>query len=430
MRGRLTLGLLMAACIAATGQAQAQGPQQGFARVNPQTTAASYHAPDPGYPPYIGSGPQGYFEASGHLVPPQPDSPLGPNFFRLLDINRPRMSFRLDYLNWNIESPGNNILGAPTLLTNDLRVPSPLEVPQGSGNQIGIVTAPTLDNISLDSISGIRGTLASPLAYGTFEVEAFALRETDDFVKARTIPSLSNGPDTALVIQPFLLNGAVGESILIYDQAYKATYASDYWGTQANFIWDGFDTGHGLVFKQLFGFRYVSLEEQLLQEGVYSAPDPADATMRINVDSSIVSTTTNHLLGPQIGLRIQYDTPRLTFGVTPKVMLGWNSHSAEVSTTNLLTATEGRVSTLEKETDLGWLFELGVSAKVHVSRCWSLYVSYDLLVNGHVTRPEDNIVYNLLLPVGAVNPTNDVRVNSAFSNVIVQGVSVGSEFRF
>src|SRR4029079_10073247 len=83
--------------------------------------------------------------------------------------------FRLEYLNWDISDPGNNILGSATNLTTDPTVPF-IKTNPVTGTAFNVV-APTLQGVLTNDNNGIRATFGMPItSAGTFETSVFSLQ--------------------------------------------------------------------------------------------------------------------------------------------------------------------------------------------------------------------------------------------------------------
>lgn len=116
--------------------------------------------------------------------------------------------FRVDYLNWSVSDPGNNLIGSDTAILglddlspnslNDALYPSdPLEPyvfqpfrdpltafqisdPGTLNSSLIAVVQPSLQDVRIDSNNGIRGTFGVPvLNFGTFEASIFALQNSN-----------------------------------------------------------------------------------------------------------------------------------------------------------------------------------------------------------------------------------------------------------
>jgi hypothetical protein len=230
--------------------------------------------------------------------------------------------------------------------------------------------------------------------------------------------------------------------VLVYDQGFKSSFSSQIWGSQANWVFDGDNLDEGLQIRPLIGFRYINLRERLDQGGNYTFIDNSGPSGPVLViaDRRITSDVDNNVFGPQIGLRSELVHRWFTVGVEPKVMLGLNSYRTNVTAERILSPTEATSSTGTRKTDFGAAFELGVYGKIHVHPNFSLFVGYNLLWAGHVTRPYDNIAYdvrettvidnNTVPPTVTTTRSSNIHEETRFSDIVTQGLTVGGEYRF
>ena len=120
-------------------------------------------------------------------------------------------------------------------------------------------------------------------------------------------------------------------------------------------------------------------------------------------------------------------TQWFTIGADPRVMVGVNQFASSVDSSD---PTIGNSSDPIADDPL------------HGRRCHStcmprfpihdqvkLYFAYNLIGTGNISRPQQQIDYNVNESSGGVF-TNDIHLSLAHSDFIVQGFSVGLEFNF
>lgn len=322
---------------------------------------------------------------------------------------------RTEYLNWSTSQPGDSLMGAPVLGNPNPRLPFVATDPFGGILGVGIV--PSADPFQLDSNNGFRGTLGATLMSGpTFEVSAFVL--------APTTSSFTYGnllPQGLLVGNSTFVNGQLANNIEFYNDFYQATYRSQVWGGEANFIIDYDPTGW-IQLQPMLGFRYVSLHEVMHQRGNFR-----DQILLFDTTTDIDSQTYNNLFGPQIGFRTEFVWNRFAVGVEPKLALTANSMIARVSTTHFRSVSDPEVNTQQSFTGFSPLFEVGFYARIPITRYGSLRVGYNIMYLSRVTRPEDNIYYN---DNGPLPTLPDVVVSASRHDISLQGLTIGAEFRW
>ena len=355
------------------------------------------------------------------------DSPLS----KSLENSFRHAFFRTEYLLWSISDPGKVVLGAPLLSGADPR--DPINVPvndRTTGTPIGLGVVPTLDSFQLKGLNGFRGTFGMPVGPGTFEASAFVFQTSStrmnltDSIKA--VDPADPFSVATFVAQPVLLQGALSATSLVYDDSYQAVLKTSVWGTEANYVFAPPNAGAGdfITFSPLVGIRYFNFRESLNQTGVYEFNDGINPVRPVT--SRIDASTVNNSYGPQIGLRTEMTISRLTVGAEPKMMLGLNSYKANLFTQNILSDTEPVLNIHDKETKFGPLADLKLYSRFALTQNLHVFASYNLLWAGMLTRPYNNIVYNTSAVTGAGAFHQNIRTTDA----VLQGLSVGAEFRY
>jgi hypothetical protein len=264
------------------------------------------------------------------------------------------------------------------------------------------------------------------------------------------LPTPSNPNDPTIPNPPLNQPIARGDNLRIiyavrdpvtgeYVPTYQGLLSTEVWGAEGNFIAAYWDAGSPLQIQPLIGFRYVNFQESLRQGGAYTftAIDPNTNQLTFtNVNRQINSATNNNLYGPQIGLRAELVNKWFSLGVQPKVMLGLNSYSADLQTLNVLRPNDRNQSLTLNDETFGVVGDLHVYSRVRLTEHLNVFVGYNFLWLGLLTRPADNIVYNARSINPAVDPVSendlesDFQLNPSFSGSILQGLSVGGELRF
>lgn len=425
-------------------------------------------AQPPGYPPTDGGVVPAGWKSSGYpppyALPPGPNGPGNTTFVELPDDkgfayegspfdaalkNTFRSgSLRLEYLLWDISNPGRNILGAD-VQSPDVNQPDPTQpfdflIP-GQLNQTRAV-APSLANVNTNDNNGIRGTYVLPFVNGSLEASVFGLQ-----VSHRAVPipteNIIDVNDTDLDLEftdsinaigaiytPLLINGVIplGGLGLVWDQGYRAELKTRVWGTEGNWVGNALDPGSPLQLSPIFGIRMVQFAEDLRQSGAYNfSVTAADGTVTTSVvQRRISSTTDNYIFGPQLGFRSELVSKWVTFGAQPKLVLGVNSYKAAIQTQNILSPTDPNQVLEEKNTTFGILGDLEVYSKVHIRPHFNLFVAYNLMWAGLITRPAENIIYNVGGAVGGAGRQSDFQMDVNYSGALLQGLSVGGELTY
>lgn len=367
-----------------------------------------------------------YVDANGRVVNRQEYDP------NAWDSNRPiekaleyvfgEAQFRFDYLDWQLDMPGNASLGAPVSGVQNTR--EPFEVfDRVTGASRGNAIVPTLDTLSLRDVPGMRGMMTLPYKDFSLEVNAFFTGQTGDSV------TLDPSRLGTLVATTLTVNGSPAtDGALIYDQLFTADLTSQLWGAEGNILLAdplGHTMYNGLILnlEPLVGFRYLQLDEMLHQQGT----DTNAGTISPALTSVINSTTINNIYGPTLGIRIEARSKFLTFGVQPKITFALNDYSAAVYTADLFAAGETPTITRIEEIDYTALFEFNAYLKWHVTESCNIHVGYDYMFASRVARPYKAIRYDSIRLSGTNAP--NVRVQRDLDDFFLQGLTVGAEFR-
>ncbi len=433
MFGRMSFGSLFVLALLAPGVCWAQagyGPGPAYGPTGPM--ASPYQGQ---YAPQFAGAPApngGYQRTIFEEIPDDrgwlfDDSPLS----KSIENSFRHAFFRAEYLLWDFDDPGAVALGAPLFSGLDPRVPANVLVnDRVTGAPIGLGIVPTLDAFSMNGNNGFRGTFGIPVGPGAFEASAFVFATNStrqDLTDQITAVDPDDPFDTATyVAQPILVEGAPSIDSLVYTDSYQSLLKTGIWGTEANYIFDAPNVGAGdfVTFSPLIGVRYFNFRESLDQTGVYQFSD--DLINFRPVTSRIDSATVNNSYGPQIGFRSELTISRLTVGAEPKMMLGLNTYKATLFTQNILSDTEPDLNVVDHKTTFGPLADLKLYSRFALSQNLNVFASYNLLWAGQVTRPFDNIVYNTSVITGAGAFSQNVHT----SDIVLQGLSVGAEFRY
>ena len=319
--------------------------------------------------------------------------------------------FRVEWMQWNLEGPGNVLLGAPdTLNTN-----RPREFFSVGGNDVARVE--DLDSLRFSDLNGIRGSFGFPTHCGLFEANVWALEEGDDEQISPDLPSVFQGTFIATTVT---FNGDVTDAVRVYDVNFEAKYRSNVWGANAMFVFDEAPNVAGFSISPLVGFGYLSLREDLTQTGELSNP---------SFVSVINSETKNDIYGPKAGMRAEFRHEYCVVGLQTSMLVGANSYHANVESIAFTDALDPRFTTSSDQTTFSAMHEAGVYARVHVRDFFSLTAGFDVLTAFRVTRPGKNIVYDINATNGVPDSSN-VHVDAEIDQMVMQGLRIGGEFKF
>lgn len=413
-----------------------------------------------------GTGPQTTYEQlPDDLGFGEEDTELG----KLLTNSFKNAWFRAEYLQWSISKPGAVLLGAQIsdgIPVSNATTGGPTVVPLSAGvtfaqtvNSIpGSAQTPSLDGLTIQNSNGFRGTFGMPVASGQFEFSGFTLATNSSTFNGNSLiqpqilanPAVTIGntiggvqpvvgtngqPATnfqaaSFISQALLTNGVqtpfASTAFLNYDVSYQARITTSAWGTEGNYVMDSGDPNSPFQIRPTFGFRYFNFRDRLDQSGQYNQASPTDPTVTNVVTRQINSSATNNLFGPQMGIRAEFVYQRFLIGVEPKLMLGLNAYQTDLSTANVLSSTDPGQSLISRSTTFSPMVDLKGYTNIMLSKNVSAYVAYNFLYAGNVTRSYNDIVYNK----NAITNQSDFSMEKTLSNVVLQGISMGFDFRY
>lgn len=387
------------------------------------------------------SGPQGIFTPRRESWPPRSnqgfEKPPG-KFRSWLEESFDEVWIRAEYLLWDIDSPGENLLGAPLATVADPREQFPIFDFQQPPQQIGVARVPHLGEVDFRRVDGQRITLGVPFRNGGLEFSGFMLREEHGGESAPELPDAANRADVLAGValprpQRFVgtstfLNGQESNVIQLYNSLYQARFDTKTWGYSAHFVpkWGWYyNSAIPLKVQPMIGARYFDLDERLYQIGIFddngiNAPQP--------LVTQIWSDTDNDLYGVEAGARFTWDHPWFTFGFEPKFMAGANKWNARVATNNFSNVADGFQPSEMEGRDFATAIDAAANLRIKVTEHFTLFAAYHLFWAFDVTRPPDNIFYNSVGSISDVRP--DVRVRAVGESFQLRGWSFGGEWRF
>lgn len=438
MAGRFTFIAALVSCLLlgrlASGQEGYDALGASFSGAGPGQFAPGPHYAEPmaGPDAYCPPGAAGGYVGAG-------ESRFGHAFFESVQ----QTWIRAEWLQWDIEAPGRQLMGAPLLAVEDPRRVFQVFDFSVPPNPLAGAYVPDLQPISFKDTNGVRLTFGIPVEFGQFEASAFMMEEAHDtatFAPTGTVSTLALGfpfdftppfIDGVPIVPAVTLleNGQPSNITLLYNEGLTISYESEIWGTEAVFVGDQFPfelaaPERGITARPIIGFRYLDVDERLLHVGGFRDRLVPGAPLLV---STIDSDADNDLYGGILGARLQFDHRWFTLGVEPRVTLGANNYTARVTTSQLRGFFDPTITTVEEETIFSPVLDLTAYARLHLHENFSLHVAYNALWMARVTRPHENIFFNdpgtTLLPPGVV-------VDAEIGELMLEGLSLGGEFRF
>ncbi|MFM9963970.1 MAG: BBP7 family outer membrane beta-barrel protein [Planctomycetaceae bacterium] len=431
MRSRLAVCVLGVWTLLASATAQAQppgtiAPPRIYA---PAPYDASNSWPAFGVPAYdnypnaqvprdgqYGVGPDGLIteQISGDRGFDYEDSPVD----RFLTAAAKSTWIRLEYLPWRFDGPGDSLLGSPVAGETDPSEPFQATI----AGQPATVQIPTTRGLLFPNVQGIRGTVGLPTSAGTLEANFFAFSRTSSGQFLAVAPPSPTAPELQIQFATSTrLNGQISNNLFLYDSSFELFQSTRLFGTEANWVANS-PYENGFVVRPLAGFRYIDFQERLFQRGTFDQQGLLPTPLLSDIDSN----ATNRIYAPQIGMRFEWVDQWFTVGIEPKVAFGINQFDANVRTVRLRSPGDPAVSTTADGSHFAPIGDFSVYGKLHLRDNFSLFVSYQLMVAGGISRPADNIFYN---DNGSAQPAGVV-VSPSFQSMVWQGLTIGGEVRF
>lgn len=342
---------------------------------------------------------------------------------------------RVEYLNWDIEHPGNNLLGAPILGVDDPRDPF---LVQTANNTIGVAESLSTHSVDFQSINGIRGTLGLPFRYGSLEGSIWGLEQGFHQIEDKPFLRDNNVLTPRFVAVGLLSAGQPGTRVLLFDRSFQADYRASAWGSDVNLYYAAKNPRLGLGLQPLAGFRYMNYDESLSMRGVFDNSSGAFDTFGVLADpftSTIRSAVNNNVYSLQVGFKADFKHQFFTLGFEPKLAFGANDYSTRVSTNDLRSFDDPTLdpgpndiddpatNSVTGRTVFSPTVDLGFSAKVHLTNWMHLRAGYNVIWTGNLARADRAIEYN---DNGNINPPAVIARQSTDS-ILIQGLSVGAE---
>ncbi|MBL8814249.1 MAG: BBP7 family outer membrane beta-barrel protein [Planctomycetaceae bacterium] len=421
------------------------------------SVANAQYPPMGGHPPLLQMPRSGYqAPIVNHQIEGDPDlwdeeQPIE----RLFSNVAARSWLRLEFMLWDFRGPGEGFLGPGVTGLNrgvfanqqeGLNVPIDFNDNLNGGVTVGQTLFPTLGGIGDQDLPGIRGTWGVDLVGAEMELSFFGTEQSGDGIshlgiadgriRQRNLVDNTINPDLGTATSPnyaipLTTDGVVQDvaaaNALIFNNSLKFEMESQIWGTELTFLTEKkVPGGAGASWQWLAGARYLSFDEAFNVVGTNGTFDGVNA-MTITQTTNIHATTVNNLYGPEFGGRFALTSKYLTFSVTPRVMFGLNDRTSTVVADPLGL---GAVKTSSDEIDFGTVTQLNLATELHLSPKFSLYAGYDFMWLPRVTRPDDNISFDSVTPVGGGTPVVSVTEHMNLTDFFAQGFSVGATFRY
>lgn len=433
MRSRLVVCVLGFWSLVATGTSQAQQPVPGtiappriYAPAPYDASnswpawgvpAYDYYADAPGrFDPQYGIGPDGLMteQISGDKGFDYEDTPVD----RFLTATAKSMWLRGEYLQWNFEGPGDQLLGSPVAGVVDPSRPFQATI----AGQPATVQIPTTSALRFRNVQGFRGTVGLATNAGTLEANYFVFNrdQSTQFLAVAPAPVLA--PETQVqYATSTLLSGQPSNNLFLYDSSFQVSQNTQMFGAEANWVAKS-PYEQGFVVRPLAGFRFIDFHERLFQRGTFNQQGFLDPPLVSDIDSD----ANNRIYAPQLGLRLEIVNRWLTLGFEPKVAFGVNTYDAMVRTERLRSPGDPAVQTTESGNHFAPIGDFSVYGKLNLRDNFSLFGSYQIMVANGISRPANNIYYN---DNGSANPAAIV-VDAGFQQMVWQGFTIGGELRF
>ncbi len=342
---------------------------------------------------------------------------------------------RVEYLGWDIQQPGNNLLGAPIANVADPRDPFLVQTNSGS---VGVAESLSTNGVDFQAINGIRASVGVPFVYGSLEGSIWGLEDGYHRIQDKPWLRNNNALTPRFIAVGLLSDGQIGNRVLLFDQSFSADYTSSAWGSDVNLFYAAKNPRRGLGFQPLAGFRFLNFDETLSMRGVFDNSSGAYTGFGVIAnpfESKIRSETHNNVYALQVGFRTDFKHEFFTLGFEPKLAFGANDYQTRVTTDNLRSfddptvdpgpddIIDGPTNSVTGRTVFSPTIDLGFTAKVHLTEWFHVNAGYNFIWTGNLARADRAIYYN---DTGLANPPAIV-AQQRTDSVLIQGFTIGGE---
>ena len=351
--------------------------------------------------------------------------------------------FRVDYLHYNFDDPGQQLVGAPQAL-GDPRDPFFVST-TGAGTDL--VQVFDVGSFGLGDNSGVRGTLIVPTGQGDLEMSVWGFEQNGNtLVRGER---LITGGLAETIVRPgisFSLNGALTNDQATVFDTLTIDLQTEVSGAKIDYALKAFSPETALFrVRPVIGFQYLRYREQFGARGPFIGSETIvddlttpfvdesggilGATREFVIDRAIDARIDNNLFAPTLAMRFEAGNEWLTFTAEPKLALAANRRRQKIRQQNFLVFDEitdespGTFSFDEfEETDLEPYFELTAAVEVRVSRRVSLHAGYNVLALTGIGRPTSAIEYDTFGTEGA-----NINLRDQQDEVLLEGFFFGGE---
>jgi len=433
--------LLCVLCICSTGV--------GFAQTVPFWNQGSGYASGPATMMQGGGYAPPQYAPAGYYGPPQPmmtanfEPPLPgsrealvnemvyPDYYgtsnepeereleRFLKYAFDRSWIRLEYLNWNVEDPGNVVVGQDPILDFFGNTTDPRQLDDIFDNSTGFLIgegfAPDLSQVSFNDNSGIRGTFGREDEWGTFVMDFWGIQSASETVDLTS--TLQANQPFFYFTTPLKVDHQLSNFALLADASYAVQVKTGIWGTN---IEGRINTGQwptGMNVQTVVGLNFTQVHSKMHLITGYNNQGTEPLLI-----SSLRSDVQNNLFGPTLGLNANFNISRLSFGIIPKVALT-TARVRRVTATDDLAELGDTFSAKDTDYRFAPILSLNAYAKLRVTDSISLFASWDGMWFSRVGKAPSSIDYNDNLST----PFTDIRPRNNLNSLTVSGISAGAE---
>ena len=405
--------------------------------------AADVHAQGPYAPGPYGFGPAR--QNSGYQMQPI-DRYVGEQFPEVWDDSQPierfltavskRSRLSVEYLHWNFNTAPDGNLGAPIVDVADPTMPFQVFDNLNGGATAGLAVVPQTQNLVLDDVSGVRGTLGVAMNEWTLEGTFFGTEQSDSDLQVFNLQASRVAGTEAIgttlrpnIVTPLLTNAAPSSrtamNAFVYDNSFQASLDSQLWGAEIILLKELYLPHGPFNWQWLSGFRYVNFDEEFAQMGTFNN----GGALAVDRVTQIAGSTINNVYGPQVGGRATLGSEHVVLSVTPRIAFALNDHTSNVATGPLTAANEPVARLTQESIDFTPILEINFKTQVNLSRNFSVYAGYDFFWMFNTSRPTENIVYDSVPgPGGAFTPM--IGQNVSLTDFAAQGLNVGAQFSY
>ena len=177
----------------------------------------------------------------------------------------------------------------------------------------------------------------------------------------------------------------ISAPMILFDDFMHVEYGTELYGADINYMRGVIRHNAPMRIELTAGARYIRLHEELLVTG---------NDLRNQIQPTILSASSNHIFGPSVGVRAEWEYGLLKLGADSRFTAAFNRNNNYVRTDNLFLQNQLPTKSDDDHTDFSPVHELQLYAQVKLTHRCKLRVGYDLLTLFEVSRPHNQVIWD------------------------------------